>query len=61
MKYSYKIGDMCITCGRCERNCPKNAIYPGPLHYEIDSEKCIACGTCYKLCPLATIEKEEKA
>jgi MinD superfamily P-loop ATPase len=61
MRSIYRIGDGCITCGRCERNCPKQAVYPGPEHYEIDRDKCIGCGRCAMLCPLAVIRKEERA
>lgn len=61
MKYIYKIEDGCITCGRCERNCPKEAIMAGPKHYEIEQEKCIGCGTCAMLCPMGVISREEKA
>lgn len=60
MKSVYAIEDGCITCGRCERNCPKKAIYPGPTHYEIDQESCVGCGNCAILCPLGVIRKEER-
>ena len=59
MKSVYSIGAGCITCGRCERNCPKKAICPGPEHYEIDRVLCVGCGTCAMLCPLGVITKEE--
>lgn len=59
MKKRYRIADGCITCGRCERNCPKKAIYPGPEHYEIETAKCVGCGMCAMLCPLGVIERED--
>lgn len=58
MKNRYHIGGGCITCGRCERHCPKKAILAGQEHYEIDTEKCVGCGICAMLCPLGVIEKE---
>ena len=61
MKKTYIIGDGCITCGRCERSCPKQAVYPGPDHYEIDPAVCVGCGTCAMLCPLGVIRKEEES
>lgn len=61
MKNRYRIGDGCITCGRCERNCPKKAIWPGPKHYEIDPTLCVGCGRCQYLCPMGVVEKEEEA
>ena len=61
MRSIYRIEDGCITCGRCERNCPKQAVYPGPKHYEIDRDKCIGCGRCAMLCPRAVIRKEAQA
>ncbi len=56
----YRIGNECIACGRCFRNCPIEAIEPGDEKYEINQEQCIQCGTCFELCPLnAILETEE--
>ena len=32
----YRIGNECIACGRCFRNCPIEAIEPGDEKYEIN-------------------------
>jgi electron transfer flavoprotein alpha subunit len=47
----------CIACGRCEPECPVEAI-----HYDargepvIDLEKCIGCRKCVKICPVDALE-----
>ncbi len=61
MKYRYHIEDDCITCGRCERVCPRRAVVAGKKHYEIAQDKCVGCGTCAVLCPMGVISKEETA
>lgn len=50
-----QILDNCITCGRCERVCPRKCVYPGPAHYQIDAERCVGCGLCASLCPMGAI------
>lgn len=54
-RMTYEIGPNCITCGRCEANCPIHCIFPGPQHFEIPQDKCIGCGTCVGLCPMDAI------
>lgn len=54
-KMTYEIGPNCITCGRCEANCPVHCIFPGIVHYEITEEQCVGCGTCVTLCPMDAI------
>lgn len=47
----YFIGDKCLACGICVKNCPVQAIHQGPgIGMEIDAEKCIGCGTCARSC-----------
>lgn len=64
------ISDFCGKCGKCIRNCPKNAIYPEPLKNgnlpltRIDYERCCegfrdyGCGVCIKVCPFTTMDYE---
>jgi Fe-S-cluster-containing hydrogenase component 2 len=42
----------CVSCGCCEKVCPKNAIavYNG-IYAKIDESLCIGCGLCAKACP----------
>ena len=56
----YRIGNECIACGPCFRNCPIECIEPGDEKYEINQDLCAQCGTCFELCPLnAILETEE--
>ena len=56
----YRIGNECIACGRCFRNCPIECIGPGDEKYELNQDLCAQCGTCFELCPLnAILETEE--
>ena len=56
----YRIGNECIACGRCFRNCPIECMEPGDEKYEINQDLCAQCGTCFELCPLnAILETEE--
>lgn len=56
-----KITDDCINCDVCEPVCPNNAIYLGPLIYEIDPDRCTECvghfetSQCVDICPVDCI------
>jgi ferredoxin len=55
------ITDDCINCDVCEPECPNEAIFMGPLIYQIDSDKCTECvghfnePQCQQVCPVACI------
>lgn len=50
----------CVSCGCCEKVCPKNAIevYNG-IYAKIDESLCIGCGICAKACPANIISIKE--
>ena len=55
------ITDDCINCHVCEPECPNEAIFMGPLIYEINPDKCTECvghfnePQCQQVCPVACI------
>ena len=55
------ITDECINCDVCEPECPNEAIFMGPLIYQINPDKCTECvghfdePQCQQVCPVACI------
>lgn len=51
------IGEECVACGRCVKECPLGAIaiHKG-MYAKLDEKKCIGCGKCVKSCPASVIE-----
>ena len=49
--------DLCISCGKCVRICPIQAISQtvGEVPV-IDEESCLGCGVCARVCPKKTIQ-----
>ena len=50
------IKSICVACGVCALQCPKEAIsiYKG-CYAVVDSNKCVGCGLCKKACPADAI------
>ena len=54
------IEDKCISCGKCAKNCPVNAISGSKkekIPFVIDQDVCIKCGVCFEKCPVEAISK----
>ncbi len=53
--------DICVACGVCVLECPRNAIsiYKG-CHAIVDIMKCVGCGLCEKACPANAIRMVDK-
>ena len=55
------ITDACINCDVCEPECPNNAIFEGPEHYQINPDLCTECvghfetQQCVEVCPVDCI------
>ena len=55
------ITDDCINCDVCEPECPNEAIFMGPLIYQINPDKCTECvghydePQCQQVCPVDCI------
>ncbi len=46
------IGDNCVGCGLCARNCAQGAISVSNHRAHIDSAKCVGCGQCIATCTI---------
>lgn len=63
---AYKITESCIICAKCDRICPRDAIFLGKMIYEINPRKCDECKNqndgplCVIVCPINVIIKEIK-
>lgn len=63
---SLTITEECINCDVCEPVCPNQAIYLGPVTYEIDPNRCTECighfdqPQCVELCPVNCIPVDPK-
>jgi ferredoxin len=59
-----RITEQCINCDVCEPECPNQAIFEGPEHYEIDPARCTECvghhaePQCVQVCPVDCIPKD---
>lgn len=58
---AYKILNTCIICAKCDRICPRDAIFLGEMIYEINPRKCNECRNidegplCVIVCPVDVI------
>ncbi len=50
----------CTNCGKCQRNCPQNAITIADNYPVIDKEKCMNCYRCIHHCPALALSLSEK-
>lgn len=47
------VNDACISCGKCAKTCPMNAIDDG--YKDTSSRECIQCERCATVCPVEAI------
>ncbi|WP_292466861.1 4Fe-4S binding protein [Methanolobus sp.] len=50
----------CISCKKCVKKCPVDAIDMVKGKALIVDEKCINCGKCIKICPVKAILKDRE-
>ena len=51
------VDDLCMSCGRCEKVCPKNAITVADEEAAVvDEINCDGCGICATCCPTNAID-----
>ena len=48
-----KVSAGCVSCGRCERDCPTGCI--DPKEKRIDRERCVLCFSCAAVCPTGSV------
>lgn len=60
-----RITEQCINCDVCEPECPNEAIFEGPEHYEINPQRCTECvghferPQCVQVCPVDCIPLDQ--
>lgn len=55
VKFGYNIDTKsCITCGKCKRICPTDAI-SNDVNYKISKNLCLLCNKCFESCPNESI------
>lgn len=57
---TYYINNDCIVCGKCEPECPVEAISPGAKKYVIDPKYCRNFAVCVEVCPVGAIHRVEE-
>ena len=56
-KYARVDQRSCVSCGSCEKLCPRDAIRVWKGCYaKVEAESCIGCGICVRACPADCIE-----
>jgi ferredoxin len=57
---SYKITDMCVSCGICMDECPVGAISKVVEKFIINCDRCTDCGVCADTCPFDAVDAEDE-
>ncbi|SFM61078.1 4Fe-4S binding protein [Methanolobus profundi] len=50
----------CVSCKKCVKKCPVDAIEMVKGKAVIEEDKCINCGKCIKICPVKAILKDRE-
>lgn len=52
----FSVTEECIHCGKCERNCPEQAICMKNGIAEWEKSHCVMCSACINRCPVQAIQ-----
>ena len=57
-KGKLSVGEACVFCGLCAKNCPESAItvVRAEKSWTVDAKKCVQCGVCIGKCPKKCLE-----
>ncbi|MCR5785203.1 MAG: 4Fe-4S binding protein [Eubacterium sp.] len=56
MKKATPKKELCVSCGACVKQCPREAIHiKNGCYAKVDLLKCVGCGLCAKACPANAI------
>ena len=47
--------ELCLGCGLCVENCPRQAIHLVQGQADIDRDRCVPCQICRQVCPRGAI------
>lgn len=54
--FKLKLGDACLACGKCAKNCRAQCI--DFKNKKLDFTRCVMCGDCLKGCPKSAVKLE---
>lgn len=54
--FKLKLGDSCLACGKCAKNCRAQCI--DLKNKKLDFTRCVMCGDCLKGCPKSAVKLE---